>query len=359
MVTRIVMLLVALAASLQVQAQRVDRSLCFLWDNGKSESYGVVKYETVFEYPEQLLDYNGLKIKARASVACEVVGPDKKCDRHVLTMSFMPLDTEGIPAYLKDSISKYAKRATVVKNFGLKAENKHTFKGKANMYARAFCNESHNDDSEITVKYKAVFNSENPLLNRIAYRLVKTEWKKPDLTMQIPEGELRYNNITEVDMHDMGYHKFIDKDSESLTGAEEHTTTMLVSVRTGREPHCTDLSGRGLSKCRKGLLGSLSVTLNDFDGDRILHSSTSFSNLNPYLGGGRFEYFMSDSPEKGIIMEKCSRFDTVFPMLSYPLHSKGKETWWKFRAEVKGKVIKDFLYTKQLSVSCLFYYKDK
>lgn len=60
-----------------------------------------------------------------------------------------------------------------------------------------------------------------------------------------------------------------------------------------------------------------------------------------------------------MIIEKCSKFDTSIPTLSYPLHSKEKETWFKFRAEVKGKVEKDFLYTEQLSVFCLFYYKDK
>lgn len=45
----------------------MDRCSWFVLENGKADLYGVENYETVFEYPEQLLDYNGLKVKACAS----------------------------------------------------------------------------------------------------------------------------------------------------------------------------------------------------------------------------------------------------------------------------------------------------
>lgn len=105
----IAMLLLLFAAPQGIGAQSI-------FVNRGEMGYAGVK---VFEYPMQVLDYKGKKIEAFANIIYSYEETEGIYTQLVLRMCFLPLDTEGFPPALQDSMAKYARHGTVVSHSGI------------------------------------------------------------------------------------------------------------------------------------------------------------------------------------------------------------------------------------------------
>lgn len=327
----IAMLLLLFAAPQGIGAQSI-------FVNRGEMGYAGVK---VFEYPMQVLDYKGKKIEAFANIIYHYDGELGIYTQLVLRMCFLPLDAEGFPDDLQDSIAKYARHGTVVSHSGIMCKGlRQTIKGKADMFSKAFSVKSDNEDAQAEVKYSAVFDPENPANCKIDYKIKRAKWSKPDEKVETEARGFWNSDCWSPALHDVGCIASWD----STSSKPYYFYTLIESC--ARHPEGNAVFGEKDSKC-DSILFRVIPQLEQYRVGTGLAGASLFPN---------FDYKQYALSKKGSMKVCVQESRSVFPQDYFPFMDGSKTVWIDYRAKAKCRCVMKQLKMEQVSFSCLFHY---
>lgn len=326
----IAMLLLLFAAPQGIRAQSI-------FVNRGEMGYAGVK---VFEYPMQVLDYKGKKIEAFANIIYHYDGELGIYTQLVLRMCFLPLDAEGFPDDLQDSIAKYARHGTVVSHSGIMCKGlRQTIKGKADMFSKAFSVKSDNEDAQAEVKYSAVFDPENPANCKIDYKIKRAKWSKPDKKVQTDAQGFWNLDRWSPALHDVG--RIASWDSTSCNPYYFYT---LLECRS-RRPEGDAVFGEKDVKC-DSVFFYVAPQLEQYRvGDGLASAELFDRDYKQYALSKR-------GSMKVCVQESHKLFDQDY----LPFMDGSKAVWIDYRAKAKCRCVMKQLKMEQVSFSCLFHY---
>ena len=326
----IAMLLLLFAAPQGIGAQSI-------FVNRGEMGYAGVK---VFEYPMQVLDYKGKKIEAFANIIYHYDGELGIYTQLVLRMCFLPLDAEGFPADLQDSIAKYARHGTVVSHSGIMCKGlRQTIKGKADMFSKAFSVKSDNEDAQAEVKYSAVFDPENPANCKIDYKIKRAKWSKPDEKVETEARGFWNSDRWSPALHDVG--RIASWDSTSCNPYYFYT---LLECRS-RRPEGDAVFGEKDVKC-DSVFFYVAPQLEQYRvGDGLASAELFDRDYKQYALSKR-------GSMKVCVQESHKLFDQDY----LPFMDGSKAVWIDYRAKAKCRCVMKQLKMEQVSFSCLFHY---
>ena len=326
----IAMLLLLFAAPQGIGAQSI-------FVNRGEMGYAGVK---VFEYPMQVLDYKGKKIEAFANIIYHYDGELGIYTQLVLRMCFLPLDAEGFPADLQDSIAKYARHGTVVSHSGIMCKGlRQTIKGKADMFSKAFSVKSDNEDAQAEVKYSAVFDPENPANCKIDYKIKRAKWSKPDEKVETEARGFWNLDRWSPALHDVGC--IASWDSTSCNPYYFYT---LLECRS-RRPEGDAVFGEKDVKC-DSVFFYVAPQLEQYRvGDGLASAELFDRDYKQYALSKR-------GSMKVCVQESHKLFDQDY----LPFMDGSKAVWIDYRAKAKCRCVMKQLKMEQVSFSCLFHY---
>lgn len=295
----------------------------------------------VFEYPKQVLDYNGQKVEAFANV---IYNYDDRLGKYrylTLRMCFLPLDTEGFPADLQDSIAKYARHGTVVCHSGIMCKKpRQAIKGKADMFSKAFSVKFDNWDAQAEVKYSAVFDPKNPAKCKIDYKISRARWSKPDETIGLYPSSAEDFDVWRPAIHDVGKWGY-------RYNNPEHICYLIASVKCRAPRRKNKFTGKiRVEKCDSVYL-KVYPSLQDFNVGKGRRSISIFSGDVPD------KYAFSKNGSEGVCAQGSF---TVREGNCFPFMDRDKAVWLDYRAKAKCCYLNSNLVMEQVSFSCLFHY---
>ena len=158
-----------------------------------------------FEYPVQILAYNGHKIEARAFMTYIFDGEKEDYEHLLIRIYLMPDSTDGFSRAVKDSIAKYATHNTLVYHaLFYKSGYRQSVSGEADMYARAFSPLVSDESDKIRLKYYAVFDPRHSDSCRIDYRITDEPWERADKTEVLDFTGAGHGSSWIFRLHDIG-----------------------------------------------------------------------------------------------------------------------------------------------------------
>lgn len=133
-----------------------------------------------FEYPSQIIVYDGKKIEARGIVTYKYNAVTREYERLYLRVFMKSLCNDYL---LPEDIATTEKLADVYslvqhERFGKKG-SRQRIRGKADVYARAFGEVPCPADNMLELRYNAVFDCDNPEKSEITFKLSDGRWKTP------------------------------------------------------------------------------------------------------------------------------------------------------------------------------------
>lgn len=327
----IAMLLLLFAAPQGIGAQSI-------FVNRGEMGYAGVK---VFEYPMQVLDYKGKKIEAFANIIYHYDGELGIYTQLVLRMCFLPLDAEGFPADLQDSIAKYARHGTVVSHSGIMCKKpRQAIKGKADMFSKAFSVKFDNWDAQAEVKYSAVFDPKNPAKCKIDYKISRARWSKPDETIGLIPSSAEDFDVWRPAIHDVGKWSYRNYNPK-------HICYLIASVECRAPRRKNKFTGKiRVEKCDSVYL-KVYPSLQDFNVGKGRRSISIFSGDVPD------KYAFSKNGSEGVCAQGSF---TVREGNCFPFMDRDKAVWFDYRAKAKCCYLNSNLVMEQVSFSCLFHY---
>lgn len=330
------------------EVERFWTFYCAHFDNADSEF-------SVFEYPKQILSYEGTKIEVRATVSYRFDAVAEKYDGLVLVLRFLPLDSGKFGAGIGDSIRMYARQSTVVQNVcEAKAGAECRIESNADMYSRAFCMADEVDESKITVEYEMVFNPLNTESNVMNFRLRKADWTESDSTLPVKDNE-GFGGYMEKSwifrLHDAGY-RYCEDDGQWRMSYIEPTFNVLSNISVSDGAQYIEVIGKNVGAFSYANVKCKCANEEKVFGARLL-GQISDAPLTESL------FVSAKNPDK-VIMEK----DTPLPYSEnaaerLPFTDNDKETYCRYRASAERFALDSYFFIRQSSYSLLFYYKDK